>query len=94
MQQLYETWGLANDRAFVPLLQAVGELALEDRQYDERRYVEALATQLKLNRKQVVEEYVNDQLTLQVMETAIFEPASAKVKTQPAGYRAVTKKGK
>jgi hypothetical protein len=53
VQQAYDAWGLANDRAFPPLLQAVRELALNDRQDTERRLVEALATQLKLNRKQV-----------------------------------------
>ena len=47
VQQLFETWGLANERAFKPLLQAVRELAVRDKQESERRLVEALATQLR-----------------------------------------------
>jgi hypothetical protein len=54
VQQLFDAWGLASDRAFKPLLQAVRELALRDRQDTERRLVEALATQLKMNRRTVV----------------------------------------
>jgi putative DNA methylase len=54
VQQLFETWGLANERAFKPLLQAVRELAVRDKQDAERRLVEALATQLRMNRKTVV----------------------------------------
>jgi len=45
---------LANERAFKPLLQAVRELAVRDKQDSERRLVEALATQLKMNRKTIV----------------------------------------
>jgi putative DNA methylase len=54
VQQLFETWGLANERAFKPLLQAVRELAVRDKQETERRLVEALATQLRMNRKIVI----------------------------------------
>jgi putative DNA methylase len=54
MQQAFESWGLASERAFVPLLQAVRELAVRDKRDTERRLVEALATQLKMNRKVVV----------------------------------------
>ncbi|HZT32812.1 MAG TPA: DUF1156 domain-containing protein [Bryobacteraceae bacterium] len=54
VQQLFDSWGLANERAFKPLLQAVRELALRDGQEAERRIVEALATQLKMNRKVVI----------------------------------------
>jgi adenine-specific DNA methylase len=54
VQKLFETWGLANERAFKPVLQAVRELAVRDRQDDERRLVEALATQLRMNRKTVM----------------------------------------
>jgi len=54
VQQLFDTWGLANERAFKPLLQAVRELAVRDKQDSERRLVEALATQLKMNRKIVI----------------------------------------
>jgi hypothetical protein len=54
VQQQFDTWGLANERAFKPLLQAVRELAVRDKQDSERRLVEALATQLKMNRKIVI----------------------------------------
>jgi adenine-specific DNA methylase len=56
LQSLYESWGLASERAFPPLLQAIRELALQDGNETERRLVEALATQLKLSRQQVVED--------------------------------------
>ena len=56
VQSLYESWGLASERAFPPLLQAIRELALQDGNETERRLVEALATQLKLSRQQVVED--------------------------------------
>lgn len=46
--------GLSNDRAFKPLLQAVRELAVRDKQESERRLVEALATQLRMSRKMIV----------------------------------------
>ncbi|MEI6781610.1 MAG: hypothetical protein WCQ21_11910 [Verrucomicrobiota bacterium] len=58
MQSLYESWGLACERAFPPLLQAIRELALQDGNETERRLVEALATQLKLGRQQVMEDGV------------------------------------
>jgi hypothetical protein len=58
VQSLYESWGLASERAFPPLLQAIRELALQDGNDTERRLVEALATQLKLARRQVVEDGV------------------------------------
>jgi len=51
VQQLFESWGLSNRKAFKPLLQAVRELAVRDKQDGERRLVEALATQLRMNRK-------------------------------------------
>jgi putative DNA methylase len=54
VQQLFESWGLSNERAFKPLLQAVRELAVRDKQDSERQIVEALATQLRMNRKTVV----------------------------------------
>jgi len=53
VQELFNTWGLANERAFKPLLQAVRELAVRDKQDSERRFVEALATQLRMNRKTI-----------------------------------------
>lgn len=54
VQKLYDTWGLANEQAFKPLLQAVRELASDQGQDTERRLVEALASQLKMNRRTVV----------------------------------------
>jgi putative DNA methylase len=54
VQQLFEAWGLANEKAFKPLLQAVRELAVRDKQDGERRLVEALATQLRMNRKTIL----------------------------------------
>jgi adenine-specific DNA methylase len=56
VQSLYESWGLASERAFPPLLQAIRELAFQDGNETERRLVEALATQLKLSRQQVTED--------------------------------------
>jgi hypothetical protein len=55
VQSLYESWGLAGDPAFPRLLQAVRELALEDHQTEEQRLVESLSSQLKMNRRVVVE---------------------------------------
>ena len=55
VQRLYDEWGLASERAFPPLLQAIRELALEDGNDMEKRLVESLASQLKLTRRQVVE---------------------------------------
>jgi adenine-specific DNA methylase len=58
VQRLYDEWGMASEQAFPPLLQAIRELALQDGNETERRLVEALATQLKLTRRQVVEDGV------------------------------------
>ena len=55
VQQAFDAWGMANERAFIPLLQAIRELAVRDGRDTERRLVEALATQLKMNRRVVVE---------------------------------------
>src|SRR5260370_23369711 len=54
VQQLFESLDLSNERAFTPLCQAVRELAIRDRQDTERRLVEALATQLRVNKKTIV----------------------------------------
>lgn len=54
VQEHFEAWGLASEKAFKPLLQAVRELAVRDKQDAERRLVEALATQLRMNRKTIV----------------------------------------
>jgi adenine-specific DNA methylase len=70
VQSLYESWGLAGDPAFPRLLQAVRELALEDHQTEEQRLVESLASQLKMNRRVVVEENV-------VREIPLFEYRNA-----------------
>ncbi|MEX0806284.1 MAG: DUF1156 domain-containing protein [Candidatus Binatia bacterium] len=56
VQKQYEAWGLASERAFPPLIQATRELAMRDRNDTERRLIEAVATQLKFTRRQVVEE--------------------------------------
>lgn len=58
VQRLYDEWGVASEQAFPPLLQAIRELALQDGNETERRLVEALATQLKLTRRQVLEDGV------------------------------------
>ncbi|MBW2050569.1 MAG: hypothetical protein JRJ09_18890 [Deltaproteobacteria bacterium] len=56
MQSSFDAWGLSGENAFGPLLQAVRELAARDGQDTERRMVEALATQLKMNRKVIIED--------------------------------------
>ncbi len=66
VQAAYDAWGLAGDPAFPRLLQAVRELALEDHQAEEQRLVESLASQLKMNRRVVVEENI-------VRETPLFD---------------------
>jgi hypothetical protein len=53
VQQTFDNWGLASERAFPPLLQAVRELALRDKDDTERRLVEALATQLKMGKRTI-----------------------------------------
>lgn len=58
VQRRYDEWGLASEQAFPPLLQAIRELALQDGNETERPLVEALATQLMLTRRQVVEDGV------------------------------------
>ena len=91
VQQAYDSWGLANERAFPPLLQAVRELALHDLQDTERRLVEALATQLKLNRRQVV---VDGGKSV-VQELPLFDAAEIQQDDpKPVSYRATTKKRK
>lgn len=54
VQQTFDIWGLASERAFAPLLQAVRELALRDKDDTERRLVEALAAQLKMNKRTIL----------------------------------------
>jgi hypothetical protein len=91
VQQAYDSWGLANDRAFPPLLQAVRELALHDRQDNERRLVEALATQLKLNRRQVILDHGKHVVQeLPLFDTTEIQQPDAK----PVSYRATTKEKK
>ena len=55
VQQLFDAWALASEKAFAPLLQAVRELALRDKDDAERRIAEALATQLKVTKRTVLE---------------------------------------
>jgi hypothetical protein len=55
VQQLFDAWGLASEKAFAPLLQAVRELALRDKDDTEKRIAEALATQLKVTKRTVLE---------------------------------------
>ena len=83
VQSLYESWGLASERAFPPLLQAIRELALEDANDTERRLVEALATQLKLTRQQVAEDGV-------LKEAPYFAPID-KATRATASYRKTRK---
>ena len=66
VQQNFDRWGLKDERAFLPLLQAIRELAVRDRQDTERQLVEALASYLKLSKRQVI---VGDK----VMEASLFE---------------------
>ena len=66
VQQRFESWSLSNERSFKPLLQAVRELALRDKQSSERRLVEALATQLRMNRKTIV-------VANEMREVALFD---------------------
>ncbi|HEY8899226.1 MAG TPA: DUF1156 domain-containing protein [Chthoniobacterales bacterium] len=54
VQQLFNQWALASEPAFKPLLQALRELALRDKQDLECRMVEALATTLNMNTRRLV----------------------------------------
>lgn len=66
VQKTFDRWGLNNERAFPPLLQAIRELALRDRQETEKQLVEALASYLKLNKRQVV-------VGNKIMEASLFD---------------------
>ena len=66
VQQNFDRWGLKDERAFLPMLQAIRELAVRDRQDAERQLVEALASYLKLSKRQVI---VGDK----VMGASLFE---------------------
>ena len=66
VQSTYDAWGLKGDPAFPRLLQAIRELALESHQAEERRLIESLAIQLKMNRNIVVKDG-------EVRETPLFE---------------------
>jgi hypothetical protein len=70
VQQLFDSWGLSNERAFKPLLQAVRELAVRDKQDSEQRLVEALATQLRMNRKTIV-------VANEIKEVSLFDSTEA-----------------
>jgi adenine-specific DNA methylase len=56
VQESYENWGLAAEPAFLPLIQALHSLADRERRAEEKKLIEALAAQLKLNRRTVVED--------------------------------------
>ncbi|MBS3907389.1 MAG: DUF1156 domain-containing protein [Syntrophaceae bacterium] len=71
VQQAFDAWGLSSERAFNPLLQAIRELAVRDGKDTERRLVEALATQLKMNRKVIISDNV-------VREAPLFEYITGK----------------
>ena len=64
VQQAFDGWGLSSERAFGPLLQAVRELAVRDERDTERRLVEALATQLKMNHRTVVADNMPEDVPL------------------------------
>jgi adenine-specific DNA methylase len=83
VQSLYDSWGLASERAFPPLLQAIRELALEDGNETERRLVEALATQLNLTRQQVAEDGA-------IKDEPYFAPIDEATRTR-ASYRKTRK---
>ena len=83
VQRLYDAWGLASERAFPPLLQAIRELALQDGNDMEKRLVESLASQLKLTRRQVVEDGV--------MKEAPFFAAIDEASRTKVSYRKQTK---
>ena len=55
VQESFENWGLAAEPAFLPLIQALHSLADRERRAEEKKLIEALAAQLKLNRRKVVE---------------------------------------
>jgi hypothetical protein len=77
VQQTFDSWGLASERAFAPLLQAVRELALRDNDDTERRLVEALAAQLKMNKRTIL---VNNVAT----EVPMFENVDPSPQLSPA----------
>ena len=55
LQASFENWGLAAEPAFLPLIQALHSLADRERHVEEKKLIEAVAAQLKLNRRKVVE---------------------------------------
>jgi hypothetical protein len=55
LQASFENWGLAAEPAFLPLIQALHTLADRERRAEEKKVIEALAAQLKLNRRTLVE---------------------------------------
>jgi hypothetical protein len=65
VQESFENWGLAAEPAFLPLIQALHSLADRERRAEEKKLIEALAAQLKLNRRTVVKEgVVSEEVTL------------------------------
>ena len=55
VQESFENWGLAAEPVFLPLMQALHSLADRERRAEEKKLIEALAAQLKLNRRTVVQ---------------------------------------
>ena len=51
VQENFENWGLAAEPVFLPLIQALHSLADRERRAEEKKLIEALAAQLKLNRR-------------------------------------------
>ena len=81
VQECFENWGLAAEPAFLPLIQALHSLADRERRAEEKKLIEALAAQLKLNRRTVVNAgVVSEEPTLAGWSTGVGReeiPASA-----------------
>lgn len=84
VQQLFNQWALASEPAFKPLLQALRELALRDKQDLECRMVEALATTLNMNTRRVVtpEGVVQEAPLFESIESQLPPTASVKYPSQ------------
>lgn len=76
VQECFENWGLAAEPAFLPLIQALHSLADREGRAEEKKLIEALAAQLKLNRRKVVEAGV-------VREESTLEDWAARVDRTP-----------
>jgi putative DNA methylase len=56
VQECFENWALAAEPAFLPLIQALHSLADREQHLEEKKLIEALAAQLKLGRRTVVDD--------------------------------------